>query len=202
MIFRINSFNKELDMYEVISDTNQRMTVTSYQIVNVMVQGYIFDNAKLTKKGFAIKTDSGTRFIQVNGMPRELLALINNKLLEEKMMEEQKKQQMTRAINSTSSNVIVDKPINRNVTLPGSNIKVNGSNGRTPVSFRGTLYRSEELLCKQFNRDVKEFKQLRAQGYSVEESLGLKALRPKSELISLSTQNKMLDRMASLRGEY
>lgn len=65
MIFRIVDFNKELDLYSVISNEGEQKNVTSFQIVKVMLQGYKFDNAYVTKRGFAIKTASGIRYIQV-----------------------------------------------------------------------------------------------------------------------------------------
>lgn len=65
MVFRIVNFNKELDLYSVISNEGEQKNVTSFQIVKVMLQGYKFDNAYVTKRGFAIKTASGIRYIQV-----------------------------------------------------------------------------------------------------------------------------------------
>lgn len=99
MIFTITSLNKDLDMYTVINEINEKKVVTSLQIVNVMCNGYKFNNARLTHKGFAVVTTKGTRYIQVK-MNREQQIIVHNKLKELAILEEIKKKQMSKAVNS------------------------------------------------------------------------------------------------------
>jgi flagellar biosynthesis GTPase FlhF len=70
------------------------------------------------------------------------------------------------------------------------------------IMYRGTLYLSDVQLCKKYNRDVEKFRALRLRGYSVDESLGLKPLRPVNEVTSVAQMQKTLDQMARARGEY
>ena len=91
MVFRIVNFNRELDIYSVISNEGEQRNVTSFQIVRVMLQGYKFDNATLTQKGFALKTDNGTRYIQVKLDKQTQMQLVQY-LSNKKLSEEQKRQ--------------------------------------------------------------------------------------------------------------
>lgn len=112
MIFRIDTFNKSLDVYEVSSNTNERKTVTSYQILQVMANGYKFVNAGLTSKGFYISTNTGKTYIQIKGVPKELQTRIINIL-----RQNNEKQNTKNMIESIKTNHYT-KPSPTNNTKP------------------------------------------------------------------------------------
>lgn len=188
MVFKIESFNKDLDLFNVVSDTGEKKYVTSYQIVQVMLQNYEFVNAELTTKGFSIKTDRGTRYIQVNNMPKQVLEAIHFKLNQQKLYEEQKKKQMTQAIRQ--------KPQVK------TSSKIDGRSANKSITYKGQIYLSDTALCKKFNRDVNTFRELRSKGYSMDEALGLMKLRPESEIMPRKNVDKMLDSLSGQRGEF
>lgn len=222
MVFRIVNFNKELDLYSVISNEGEQKNVTSFQIVKVMLQGYKFDNAYVTKRGFAIKTASGIRYIQValdkqtqlqliqfmneqrrleleaerqKALQQEQLRMQQEQKRQERLRQEQLRKQQEQAKNQNTAKTEEVRNGNR-VT------KIQGSNNRSQkLLYRGTLYLSEESLCRKFNRDISLFKTLRSKGYSIDEALGVKPLRPEEELVSPKQIQRMLDSMAMQRGE-
>ena len=222
MVFRIVNFNKELDLYSVISNEGEQKNVTSFQIVKVMLQGYKFDNAYVTKRGFAIKTASGIRYIQVTldnntqmqliqfmqeqrrleleaerqkALQQEQLRIQQEQKRQEQLRQEQLRKQQEQAKNQNTAKTEEVQNGNR-VT------KIQGSNNRSQkLLYRGTLYLSEESLCRKFNRDISLFKTLRSKGYSIDEALGVKPLRPEEELVSPKQIQRMLDSMAMQRGE-
>ena len=222
MVFRIVNFNKELDLYSVISNEGEQKNVTSFQIVKVMLQGYKFDNAYVTKRGFAIKTASGIRYIQVTldnntqmqliqfmqeqrrleleaerqkALQQEQLRIQQEQKRQEQLRQEQLRKQQEQAKNQNTAKTEEVQNGNR-VT------KIQGSNNRSQkLLYRGTLYLSEESLCRKFNRDISLFKTLRSKGYSIDEALGVKPLRPEEELVSPKQIQRMLDSMARQRGE-
>lgn len=222
MVFRIVNFNKELDLYSVISNEGEQKNVTSFQIVKVMLQGYKFDNAYVTKRGFAIKTASGIRYIQValdkqtqlqliqfmneqrrleleaerqKALQQEQLRMQQEQKRQEQLRQEQLRKQQEQAKNQNTAKTEEVRNGNR-VT------KIQGSNNRSQkLLYRGTLYLSEESLCRKFNRDISLFKTLRSKGYSIDEALGVKPLRPEEELVSPKQIQRMLDSMAMQRGE-
>lgn len=222
MVFRIVNFNKELDLYSVISNEGEQKNVTSFQIVKVMLQGYKFDNAYVTKRGFAINTASGIRYIQValdkqtqlqliqfmneqrrleleaerqKALQQEQLRMQQEQKRQERLRQEQLRKQQEQAKNQNTAKTEEVRNGNR-VT------KIQGSNNRSQkLLYRGTLYLSEESLCRKFNRDISLFKTLRSKGYSIDEALGVKPLRPEEELVSPKQIQRMLDSMAMQRGE-
>lgn len=222
MVFRIVNFNKELDLYSVISNEGEQKNVTSFQIVKVMLQGYKFDNAYVTKRGFAIKTASGIRYIQVTldnntqmqliqfmqeqrrleleaerqkALQQEQLRIQQEQKRQEQLRQEQlrKQQEQTKKQSTTKTEEVRNG--NRVTEIQGSN------NRSQKLLYRGTLYLSEESLCRKFNRDISLFKTLRSKGYSIDEALGVKPLRPEEELVSPKQIQRMLDSMAMQRGE-
>lgn len=222
MVFRIVNFNKELDLYSVISNEGEQKNVTSFQIVKVMLQGYKFDNAYVTKRGFAIKTASGIRYIQValdkqtqlqliqfmNEQRRLELEAERQKALQQEQLriqQEQKRQEQLRQEQLRKQQEQTKKQsTTKTEEVRNSNrvTKIQGSNNRSQkLLYRGTLYLSEESLCRKFNRDISLFKTLRSKGYSIDEALGVKPLRPEEELVSPKQIQRMLDSMAMQRGE-
>lgn len=222
MVFRIVNFNKELDLYSVISNEGEQKNVTSFQIVKVMLQGYKFDNAYVTKRGFAIKTASGIRYIQVTLDKQTQLQLIQfmneqrrleleaerQKAIQQEQLrkqQEQKRQEQLRAEQLRKQQEQAKKQSTAKVeeVRNGNRVtKIQGSNNRSQkLLYRGTLYLSEESLCRKFNRDISLFKTLRSKGYSIDEALGVKPLRPEEELVSPKQIQRMLDSMAMQRGE-
>ncbi len=215
MIFRIVNFNKDLDIYNVISNEGEQKNVTAFQIVNVMIQGYAFDNAYPTKKGFGIKTPNGTKFIQVALDRDTQLKLINyldyqKKLEEERQKQIRQKQEQQEQLRrqqeqaKKQQKVPYSKPKIIGAPTNGGNktTKIQGSSKSQKILYRGELYISHAALCKKFNRDLNTFEELRRKGYSIDESLGIKPLRPESELVSPKQLQKMLDSMAIQRGEF
>lgn len=222
MVFRIVNFNKELDLYSVISNEGEQKNVTSFQIVKVMLQGYKFDNAYVTKRGFAIKTASGIRYIQValdkqtqlqliqfmNEQRRLELEAERQKALQQEQLriqQEQKRQEQLRQeqLRKQQEQTKKQSTTKTEEVRNGNRVtKIQGSNNRSQkLLYRGTLYLSEESLCRKFNRDISLFKTLRSKGYSIDEALGVKPLRPEEELVSPKQIQRMLDSMAMQRGE-
>lgn len=227
MVFRIVNFNKELDLYSVISNEGEQKNVTSFQIVKVMLQGYKFDNAYVTKRGFAIKTASGIRYIQValdkqtqlqliqfmneqrrleleaerqKALQQEQLRMQQEQKRQERLRQEQLRQEQLRKQQEQAKNQNTAKT--EEVRNGNRVTKIQGSNNRSQkLLYRGTLYLSEESLCRKFNRDISLFKTLRSKGYSIDEALGVKPLRPEEELVSPKQIQRMLDSMAMQRGE-
>lgn len=227
MVFRIVNFNKELDLYSVISNEGEQKNVTSFQIVKVMLQGYKFDNAYVTKRGFAIKTASGIRYIQVTldnntqmqliqfmqeqrrleleaerqkALQQEQLRIQQEQKRQEQLRQEQLRQEQLRKQQEQAKNQNTAKT--EEVRNGNRVTKIQGSNNRSQkLLYRGTLYLSEESLCRKFNRDISLFKTLRSKGYSIDEALGVKPLRPEEELVSPKQIQRMLDSMAMQRGE-
>lgn len=227
MVFRIVNFNKELDLYSVISNEGEQKNVTSFQIVKVMLQGYKFDNAYVTKRGFAIKTASGIRYIQVTldnntqmqliqfmqeqrrleleaerqkALQQEQLRIQQEQKRQEQLRQEQLRQEQLRKQQEQAKNQNMAKT--EEVRNGNRVTKIQGSNNRSQkLLYRGTLYLSEESLCRKFNRDISLFKTLRSKGYSIDEALGVKPLRPEEELVSPKQIQRMLDSMAMQRGE-
>lgn len=222
MIFRIVNFNKELDLYSVISNEGEQKNVTSFQILKVMLQGYKFDNAYVTKKGFAINTTSGIRYIQV-ALDKETQLQIIKFMQEQRRLEleaerqkaiqqeqlrkqqEQKRQEQLRAEQLRKQQEQAKKQSTAKVeeVRNGNKVtKIEGSSTRSQkLLYRGTSYLSEESLCRKFNRDINLFRTLRSKGYSIDEALGVKPLRPEEELVSPKQIQRMLDSMARQRGE-
>lgn len=93
MIFHIDAFDKKSGLYRVISNANEQMMVSSYQIVNVMIQGYMFNNARLTSKGFAFTVCNKTKYVQLNNMTKEMMIAMHNRLEYIKAQNENIKQQ-------------------------------------------------------------------------------------------------------------
>ena len=217
MIFRIVDFNKELDLYSVISNEGEQKNVTSFQIVKVMLQGYKFDNAYVTKRGFAIKTASGIRYIQVTLDKDTQLQLIHfmqeqrrleleaerQKILQQEQLRKQQEQKRQEQLGKQQEQAKKQSTTKTEEVRSGNKVtKIQSSNNRSQkLLYRGTLYFSEESLCKKFNRDIKLFKTLRSKGYSIDEALGVKPLRPEEELVSPKQIQRMLDSMAMQRGE-
>ncbi len=222
MIFRIVNFNKELDLYSVISNEGEQKNVTSFQIVKVMLQGYKFDNAYVTKRGFAINTASGIRYIQVMLDKETQLQLIHfiqeqrrleleaerQKAIQQEQLrkqQEQKRQEQLRTEQLRKQQEQAKKQSTAKIeeARNGNKVtKIQGSNTRSQkILYRGTLYLSEESLCRKFNRDINLFRTLRSKGYSIDEALGVKPLRPEEELVSPKQIQRMLDSMARQRGE-
>lgn len=222
MVFRIVNFNKELDLYSVISNEGEQKNVTSFQIVKVMLQGYKFDNAYVTKRGFAIKTASGIRYIQaaldkqtqlqlilfMNEQRRLELEAERQKALQQEQLriqQEQKRQEQLRQeqLRKQQEQTKKQSTTKTEEVRNGNRVtKIQGSNNRSQkLLYRGTLYLSEESLCRKFNRDISLFKTLRSKGYSIDEALGVKPLRPEEELVSPKQIQRMLDSMAMQRGE-
>lgn len=217
MIFRIVDFNKELDLYSVISNEGEQKNVTSFQIVKVMLQGYKFDNAYVTKRGFAIKTASGIRYIQVTLDKETQLQLIHfmqeqrrleleaerQKILQQEQLRKQQEQKRQEQLGKQQEQAKKQSTTKTEEVRSGNKVtKIQSSNNRSQkLLYRGTLYFSEESLCKKFNRDIKLFKTLRSKGYSIDEALGVKPLRPEEELVSPKQIQRMLDSMAMQRGE-
>lgn len=197
MIFNIRSFNKNMDMYEVVSDTNEIRVVSALQIVTVMVQGYEFNNAYLTRKGFAIKALGRTKYIQLNNINQQLNAAIINRLNAIKAAEDEKKQQMTEAIKKPQAFVKKKIAIPKDYK-PKETGNIKGRMTQN-IYYRGTVYYSPNELCAKHGQDPEKFMQLYNKGYSVEEALGLKPLRPESEIISRAKREKMMDIIDSKR---
>lgn len=174
MIFRIVNFNREYDIYGVISNEGEQRNVTSFQIIKVMLQGYKFDNAYLTKKGFALQTDSGTRYFQVNmdkQTQKHVLQFLNTKKLVEQQIAEQQRHELEAEKKRKEQEAIrqaqllreeqqrkqaqqqANKKVRTIDTSNGKPTKINSNNRNQKIFYRGNLYYSEEQLSKKFNAE-------------------------------------------------
>lgn len=204
MIFRIVDFDKKSNTYEVASDTGENQIVTAPQILQVMISGYVFDNAYLTSKGFAIKTPTGTRYIQLN-INRETQRVISSILAKRKEEEAKQREfnqtqqkQITNARRNQMKRVAIGTEV---ISKVNSKSKTTG-NVKDKITHRGEIYFSVEQLCRKYDTDVNSFRTLRAKGYTLDESLGLVELRLESELIPIKKLDNVLDSLARQRGEY
>ena len=170
MTFRILEMHKNIDTYTVSNNLRETMMVSGYQIIGAMLQGHEFENARLTKKGFAIVTDKGTRYVQLR-LDRNTSILIEQKLENDRLAEEAKKQQMARAIK---------KPV-----VSNNRQSINNNKNTQAIVFRGDRYVSDTQLCKKYNRDINTFRSLVKKGYSI------------SELNNVYTGNDILDLILS-----
>ena len=194
MIFTITNFNKQLDAYQVASDAGQVMNVQSIQIVQVMLQGYTFNNAYLTKKGFGIQTDAGVRYIQVP-MNRQLAKAVANFVTAREAAKAEIRAE-EKAIAKPKARVKAQN------SCLGNRQKVDSNRSASWITYKGQKFPSAESLCRKFNRDVKLFLELKAKGYTMDEALGLVPLRPESQLQPKYNVNKALDSLDNARGEY
>lgn len=194
MIFRIDNIDKTNDLYMVSSDTGEQKCVSGFQIVAVMCNGYKFVNAKLTNKGFAVLTDKGTRYIQINGLTRQQLVQMHNIVEQEKQLEEAKKQQAHSSGKPTARiKGIIKKPITK-----GPSSYISGPS----VTVGGVTYKNEVEMCKQHNRDYRQYKEMIKKGYTREEALGIVEARSMDEVAKEKLKaSHVLDRMAYDRGE-
>lgn len=207
MIFTVTSIMKNKDLFNVVSDTGEGMIVTAVQILNVLLQGYQFTNVKLTKKGFAVATPQGTRYTQLN-MSKETAAKVkfivdkqNEAEKQTKLMVQQMKQQMSQRTQQTQQTQCRSIENTIRPKAKSQTQKINRTNNREKVVYRGDVYLSVESLCKKFNRDVNTFRKLRDKGYTMDEALGLMPLRPESELTMTRQQiNKRIDSSFSTQG--
>lgn len=220
MIFTITTISNNIDSYEVVSDTGERKVVTGYQIVQVMVNGFKFTNAYLTKKGFAvIYNGDRKKYIQIDGIPKELLKkmayIVEQNTQAQKQMQQLQKQPqpINNRIQSQKPQQQPQKQINKvtkakqkqytymNKGNISGEITPNSYNKDEKVIYKGDKY-SIQYLCKKYNRDVNTFIQLRDKGYSMDEALGLKPLRPESEVTPRKDINRMLNSLSSMHSEF
>ena len=182
-----------------------------------MLQGYKFDNAYVTKRGFAIKTASGIRYIQValdkqtqsqliqfmNEQRRLELEAERQKAIQQEQLRKQQEQKRQEQLRKQQEQAKKQSTAKIEEARNGNKVtKIQGSNTRSQkILYRGTLYLSEESLCRKFNRDINLFRTLRSKGYSIDEALRVKPLRPEEELVSPKQIQRMLDSMARQRGE-
>lgn len=205
MIFTITSMNKEFDMYTVVSDTNEQKTVSGAQIIGVMCNGYVFSNAKLTNKGFAVVTTKGTRYIQVS-MNKAMQTMVQNKIRELAALEEAKKAQMSKAVNSPVSTLVGKKYTQQNKEYKPVNVKQKIENKKPTfnrIIFRGKHYFSAKAICKDFGADVEVFMLRYSKGYPIGQCLGIEPLFNDKELKDFKeAQMKVSIAMSRERGEF
>lgn len=215
MVFQVQSINKNKGTYLVASDTGEQQWVRAEQIVNVLLQGFKFTNAHLTGRGFAIETPKGTRYVQLKNMTKELEATIKQRIAYDKNLEDQAKtaveqqEKMVKQVEKEQAKRFAEqekqrvqaRPRAKAVAKAGSDSAKIGNNINNTITYRGKTYLSAATLCKEYNRDLNEFKQLIQKGYSIPEALGVQPLRPESELPkSKERMSKVLDSMESKRG--
>lgn len=189
MIFKIDSFDKTTDLYMVSSDTGEKKCVSGLQIVGVLLKGFKFVNAKLTNKGFAILTNNGTRYVQVNGLDRQTLIQMHDIVDKERTTQQSQAKPIARAKS------LIKRPINKN-----SNATY--AYGST-ITVQGKKFRNEREMCASFNRSYETYCDMIKKGYNREEALGIVEARPLDVVIKekIRTQH-MLDSMAVARGDF
>lgn len=232
MVFKVVAFSKRNDLYKVVSDAGEQMDVRAIQILNVLLQGYKFVNVHLTGKGFGVVTPAGTRYIQIsmdaNTQRMVYETLKNIKLAEQqaKQQQEQLRKQQQEQLRKQQEQLRKQKeqlkePVEQlkkwrqqqtnqeeqakkseAANKIGKTTKINAKAPSTKIIYKGDTYMSDKILCRKFGADVERFRKLRQRGYSIDEALGLKPLRPQSELVSPKKVQKVLDSMARQRGEY
>lgn len=226
MVFKVVAFSKRNDLYKVVSDAGEQMDVRAIQIMNVLLQGYKFVNVHLTGKGFGVVTPVGTRYIQINmdaNTQRMVYETLKNMKLAEQQAKQQQEQlrrqqqeqlrqqqqeqlrkQQEQLNNWRQQQTNQEEQANKNEAANkiGKTTKINAKAPSTKIIYKGDTYMSDKILCRKFGADVERFRKLRQRGYSIDEALGLKPLRPQSELVSPKKVQKALDSMARQRGEY
>lgn len=218
MVFKVVAFSKRNDLYKVVSDAGEQMDVRAIQILNVLLQGYKFVNVHLTGKGFGVVTPVGTRYIQIN-MDANTQRMVYETLKNMKLAEQQAKQQQEQLRKQQEQEQLrkqQQEQLRRQQqekqqaqakkseadNKKGKTTKINAKAPSTKIIYKGDTYMSDKILCRKFGADVERFRKLRKCGYSIDEALGLKPLRPQSELVSPKKVQKALDSMARQRGEY
>lgn len=168
------------------------MQVNKYQIVSAVLSGNNICNVRLNKKGFGIKQDDNrVKYVQVDFDPNTM-ALVNNYIAQRKAAEEAVKEESRRRKAEEGA----AKKINMHV-------QINGNRGQsTAIHYHGDYYSSPKMLCKKFNADLQKFVELYNKGYSIDEALGLKELRPIEEVRKTAARRaKILDSMSASHGE-
>lgn len=208
MVFKVVAFHKRTDLYKVVSDAGEQMDVRAIQILNVLLQGYNFVNVHLTGKGFGIVTPVGTRYVQINmdaNTQRIVYETLKNMKLAEqqaKQQQEQLKKQQQEQLRKQQAKQEAQAKKNETANKLGKTTKINTKVPSTKIIYKGDTYMSDKILCRKFGADIERFRKLRQCGYSIDEALGLKPLRPQSELVSPKKVEKALDSMERQRGEY
>lgn len=208
MVFKVVAFHKRTDLYKVVSDAGEQMDVRAIQILNVLLQGYKFVNVHLTGKGFGIVTPVGTRYVQINmdaNTQRIVYETLKNMKLAEqqaKQQQEQLKKQQQEQLRKQQAKQEAQAKENEAANKLGKTTKINTKVPSTKIIYKGDTYMSDKILCRKFGADIERFRKLRQCGYSIDEALGLKPLRPQSELVSPKKVEKALDSMERQRGEY
>lgn len=208
MVFKVVAFHKRTDLYKVVSDAGEQMDVRAIQILNVLLQGYKFVNVHLTGKGFGIVTPVGTRYVQINmdaNTQRIVYETLKNMKLAEqqaKQQQEQLKKQQQEQLRKQQAKQEAQAKKNEAANKLGKTTKINTKVPSTKIIYKGDTYMSDKILCRKFGADIERFRKLRQCGYSIDEALGLKPLRPQSELVSPKKVEKALDSMERQRGEY
>ena len=178
MEFTITNFNKDLDMYNVVSDSNESRVVTAIQIVSVMAKGFNFTNAFLTRKGFGIKLPGNrNKYVQLSHISKQLDHQIVEALEAKKAKEKE--------LNTP-------KPV----------VSTGGRKFNTPIDFRGKHYNSVRSLCMEYNTNPDSFRSLYNSGRGIEEALGLKLPDYFENNKSSKEVESALNQMAASRGEF
>lgn len=185
MIFKVTKINKELDMYNVVSDTGEEQVVTAGQILGVILKGYTFTNVGLTSKGFRVATEKGYRYIQVK-VNKEVQKMIDAYLINKKTEKVNKQK-----IDNSRNKKVENTKKKSHTEMYNKVISIGSSEKSKVINYRGKVYLSPEQLCKEFKVDVKEFKDLYSKGYSVSESLGIV---PKRDIEQLKKDRARNDR--------
>ena len=168
------------------------MQVNKYQIVSAVLGGNNICNVRLNKKGFGIKQDDNrVKYVQVDFDPNTRV-LVNNYIAQRKAAEE--------AVREESRRRKAEEEKKQRINV---HVEINGNKGQsTAIHYHGDYYSSPERLCKKFNADPHKFIELYNKGYSIDETLGLKKLRPIEEVRKTAARRaKLLDSMSASRGE-
>ena len=195
MEFTITNFNKDLDMYNVVSDSNESRVVTAIQIVSVMAKGFNFTNAFLTRKGFGIKLPGNrNKYVQLSHISKQLDHQIVEALEAKKAKEKE--------LNTPKPVVSTGGRKFKRIVIPTTvKVRINDLDN-TPIDFRGKHYNSVRSLCMEYNTNPDSFRSLYNSGRGIEEALGLKLPDYFENNKSSKEVESALNQMAASRGEF
>lgn len=186
----IQNFDKMSLLFTVTNDMGEEKRVTANDIMRVLLDGKfkIYDT-HLTENGFKYKyfgdspNDVYINFVVNNLTPEQKHKA---KTLFEREVEWVKRQQReSSTVQPNNSKPTARVKAKVKVSPQAGGNKITGNKNNQAIYYKSKVYISDNQLCKEYNRDLTQFRAMYSQGYSIDESLGLIPPRPLEEVIAL-----------------
>lgn len=204
MVFTVKQYDKKSDTFNVGDDTGSEMWVPGVKIILVALQGYKFTNVIFNRTGFSVVNDNVKTPYTIK-MSKSTSIKLQAYIAEQRQVANQikREQEVTKAAENlakqqSQARAQEPKPKYSNYS---KTISIDGNNRHKHIFYAGKMYYGVQDICKKFNADPLEFSIRYNQGYSIPECLGLKPLRPISEIQPRKRLDSILDSMAMNRGE-